>query len=307
MHKENPPNIVLGHEFAGEVVVVQTEKKSEWLGKRVVPICSKACGACDMCKTNRAHLCEHTIHMGHGQGWGTQSYYPGAYAEYVPVWAEGCYEIASNNTFEEAAMMDVLAVCTHAYNRANNETEMPILIMGCGPIGNGIAQVARNSGVSAENIVILENSEIAMDIARKNGFQNIYDSHNDNVKGIIEQILKTTKFKTFYSIFDSIGTKVSFQLGLKLLDKGGTYVNLAVHQTQINFDQLQLSGEKRLTASSNFTLADYECTLKWLEEGRFDVKPWLTKISLQEVPKYFEDTIKNKKGRDYFKLVIQTE
>jgi threonine dehydrogenase-like Zn-dependent dehydrogenase len=307
IHKENPPNIVLGHEFAGEVVAVQTEENRQWLGKRVVPICSKVCGTCEMCRTNRAHLCENTVHIGHGQGWGAQQYYPGAYAEYVPAWAEGCYEIAPSTTFEEAAMMDVLAVCTHAYNLAIHGIEMPILIMGCGPIGNGIAQVARNSGVAEENIVILENSEIAIDVARKNGFQNIYDSATINVKEIVEAILKITNKRNIYSIFDSIGTEFSFQTGLNLLDKGGTYINLAVHPIQINFNQMQLSGERKLIVSSNFTLADYECTLKWLEEGKFDIKPWLTKIPLREIPRYFEDTIKNKKGREYFKLVIQTE
>ena len=38
---ENPPNIVLGHEYAGEVVAVLSEENKKWLGKRVVPICSK--------------------------------------------------------------------------------------------------------------------------------------------------------------------------------------------------------------------------------------------------------------------------
>ena len=38
---ENPPNIVLGHEFAGEVVGVINPKYKNMLGKRVAPICSR--------------------------------------------------------------------------------------------------------------------------------------------------------------------------------------------------------------------------------------------------------------------------
>ncbi len=306
VHKENPPNIVLGHEFAGEVVAVLKDKNRKWLGKRVVPVCSKVCGTCEMCRTNRAHLCENTNHLGHGQGWGWQPYYPGAYAEYVPAWGNGCYEIPPKAGFDEGAMMDVLAVCTHAFNQANHQRVMPILIMGCGPIGNGIGQVARNSGISEDDIIIIENSKIAIDTARKVGFQKVFDSSNSSLKRTIEELQKMARNRKFYSIFDSIGTEFSFQAGLNLLDKGGTYVNLAVHQLQIKFNQMQLSGERKLSGSSNFTLADYESTLQWLAEGKFDIKPWLTAISLQEIPTYFEDITKNKKGREYFKLVIQT-
>lgn len=305
IYRENPPNIVLGHEFAGEVVAVLKEENRKWLGKRVVPVCSKVCGSCAMCRTNRAHLCENTVHIGHGQGWGSQPYYPGAYAEYVPAWGNGCYEVPLKASFREAAMMDVLAVCTHAFHQADRLGAMPILIMGCGPIGNGIGQVARNSGISDEDIIIIENSQVAIETARTVGFQQIFDSSNSSLKSTAEALQKIARNRKFYAIFDSIGTEFSFQVGLNLLDKGGTYVNLAVHQLQVEFNQMQLSGERKLTGASNFTLADYERTLQWLAEGKFNIKPWLTAISLQEIPKYFEDMTKNKKGREYFKLVIQ--
>jgi threonine dehydrogenase-like Zn-dependent dehydrogenase len=306
IHKENPPNIVLGHEFAGEVVAVLKEENSKWLGKRVVPVCSKVCGKCEMCRSNRAHLCENTIHVGHGQGWGSQPYYPGAYAEYVPAWGDGCYEIPPKTSFEEAAMMDVLAVCTHAFNQASYQGTMPILIMGCGPIGNGIGQVARHSGISEDDIIFIEDSQIAIETARAVGFQQIFDSSNSSLKITTDALQKIARNRKFYAIFDSIGTEFSFRVGLNQLDKGGTYVNLAVHQLRVEFNQMQLSGERKLTGSSNFTLTDYERTLQWLAEGKFNIKPWLTPISLPEIPKYFEDITKNKKARDYFKLVIQT-
>ena len=45
-HVENPPNIVLGHEFSGTVVAVLDKKHEHLLGKRVAPVCSKVCGVC---------------------------------------------------------------------------------------------------------------------------------------------------------------------------------------------------------------------------------------------------------------------
>ncbi len=307
-HIENPPNIVLGHEYSGIVVAVLSEKNKKWLGKRVVPICSKVCGKCEMCKTNRAHLCEQTIHMGHGQGWGKRSYYPGAYAEYAPAWAAGCYEIPVNVSFEQAAMMDVLAVCMHAFQRANHHIDSPILIMGAGPIGNGIGQIARASGVKDDDIIIMENSSVALSVAERTGFQKIVDSSDKNVVELFKSILEITGNQKVISVFDSIGTDSSFKVGFKLLNKGGSFVNLAVHNQEIaNFNQMQLSSERTITTSSNFAIPAYERAWKWLCKGKLSIKPWLTNISLQNVPLIFAETSKNKKARDYFKLVIQQE
>ncbi|MFX1293995.1 MAG: zinc-binding dehydrogenase [Promethearchaeota archaeon] len=304
IHINNPPNIILGHEFAGEVVAVLNEENRKWLGKRVVPVCSKVCGKCIYCKTNRRHLCEDTIHMGHGQGWGNLPYYPGAYAEYVPAWGKGCYKIPSNISFEEASLMDVLGVCVHAFSLANHLTGAPILISGCGPCGNGIAQVARNYGVKNENIIILENSGVAMKVARENGFKNIINPMQKDLQEIIENILQLTKNKKIFSIFDSIGTDMTWQIGLKILDKGGTYVNLAVHDKNAYLNQMQLSGERKITTSSNFSIAAYEHAWGWLQEKNFNLNPWITRISLKNVPTIFEETVKNPKSKKFFKLII---
>ncbi|HUY01130.1 MAG TPA: alcohol dehydrogenase catalytic domain-containing protein [Candidatus Deferrimicrobium sp.] len=304
VHLKNPPNIVLGHEYSGVVVAVLSESNEEWLGKRVVPICSKVCGICEMCKSNRPNLCKKTIHMGHGAGWGEQVYYPGAYAEYVPAWSAGCYEIPSKCSFEEAAMMDVLAVATHAFHQANHQKEMPLLIMGCGPIGNAIGQVAKNVGVGDENILIFENSEIAIKVAQETGFQNIINTVDLEPRKIIRAAFKPMK-KKYFSIFDSIGTETSLNLGLNLLAEGGTYVNLAVHDQNVRFNQMQLSSERKITAASNFLPSDYEEALNWLGEGKFHLKPWMTTITLEECPRIFENTIKHKKQRAIFKIIIQ--
>jgi L-iditol 2-dehydrogenase len=305
IHVENPPNIVLGHEYAGTVIAVLSEENREWLGKRVVAICSKVCGECDYCITGRAHLCESTIHMGHGQGWGHLDYYPGAYAEFAPAWAAGCYEIPQGVSYEDAAMMDVLAVCAHAFTRAPPQADTPVLISGCGPIGNGIGQVARNSGMDDDQLIILERSEVAMKVAQECGFHNVINTSGKRSKEIIARILQISESKKVYSIFDTIGTDLSFNVGMAVLDKGGTFVNLAVHdQTLETFNQMQLASERAITTSSNFSLGAYERAWGWLKEGKFLLEPWYTRISLQEVPKMFQRVVDGKESKSYFKLVV---
>ena len=55
-HVDNPPNIILGHEFAGEVVEVNSTAHEHLLGKRVGVQAFRACGRCDFCRSGRQNL-----------------------------------------------------------------------------------------------------------------------------------------------------------------------------------------------------------------------------------------------------------
>ena len=186
-HADNPPNIVLGHEFAGKVVAVLDAGNEHLLGKRVAPICSRVCGICRYCRTGREHLCPETIHIGHGQGWGSRDFYPGAYAEYVPAWGRGCFIIPDALPAVDAAMMDILAVCRHVAGQGNVRPGDGVLILGSGPAGNGIAQIARLLGASP--IVMTDIADTALNVARRCGFTDVVDARSGDAEPEIAGLL----------------------------------------------------------------------------------------------------------------------
>jgi threonine dehydrogenase-like Zn-dependent dehydrogenase len=301
-HIENPPNIVLGHEFVGEVVAVLSKKNSHLLGKRVVPLCSKTCGVCSECRSGHSQLCPSTVHLGHGQGWGVRDFYPGAYAEYVPAWGSGCYEIPSNLSWEEAAMMDILAVCVHVASQGEIKPGRPVLIMGAGPAGNGIAQSARNLGAS--KVVITDHADIPLSIASDQGIDCVVDVRGKTNNALFTK-LDSLAPEGYGSVFDSIGTEESFNMGLSLLGKAGAMVNMAVHDQSIQMNFMKLGSERKITTSCNFAIEDYKVALNWLESGRFNVRNWLTDIKLDEVPNIFADLHEGRTERPAFKMVVK--
>ncbi|MBP1661691.1 MAG: NAD(P)-dependent alcohol dehydrogenase [Candidatus Aminicenantes bacterium] len=298
-HVDNPPGIVLGHEFAGEVVAVLDAKNAGLLGRRVAPVCSKVCGVCPECRAGRTQLCPNTVHLGHGQGWGIRELYPGAYAEYVPAWGGGCFPVPDGVGFGEAAMMDILAVCVHVARQGDIQPGRPVLMMGAGPAGNGIAQAARVLG--AGPVVVTDVAPRALDIARRSGCDAVVDASGKSGPALAGE-LKAFAPEGFGSVFDSVGGKDSFDLGLGLLAKKGTLVNMAVHDLDIPVNFLRLGGERRITTSSNFALGDYPIALNWLATGRFSVKDWLTEVRLEDIPRLFADA--GAAGRSAFKPVI---
>ena len=298
-HVDNPPGIVLGHEFAGEIVAVLDEKNARLLGRRVAPVCSKVCGTCPECVSGRTQLCPNTVHMGHGQGWGKRDFYPGAYAEYVPAWGGGCFAIPDGLTYGEAAMMDILAVCVHVAHQGNVQPGRPVLMMGAGPAGNGIAQAARNLGAS--RVVVTDIAAAPLEAARRSGFDAVVDASGKSHRTLVEE-LSALAPEGFGSVFDSVGGRASFELGLRLLGKKGTLVNMAVHDLDIPVNFLRLGGERRIATSSNFATGDYPWALSWLEGGRFVVKDWLTEIRLEDIPRIFAEA--DGARRRAFKLVM---
>lgn len=295
----NPPNIVLGHEYAGTVVAAASEANRHLLGKRVAPICSKVCGACEECRAGRSRMCPNTVHMGHGQGWGQRDYYPGAYCRYAVSWGSSCYEISDALSFQEAAMMDILAVCAHVADVAQVQPGRPALCIGAGPAGNGVAQAALALG--ADRVVLLDRAPHALALAGEVGIA--IDSTGKSNEELVSELRRIAP-GGYAAVFDSVGTGKTLDLGISCLSSAGTLVNLAVHDEPIGVNFMRLGAERRMVTSCNFEIGDYTKALAWLEAGRFKVKDWLTTVTLAELPERFESIVSNPDEKGVFKMVV---
>jgi threonine dehydrogenase-like Zn-dependent dehydrogenase len=298
-HIPNPPNMVMGHEFAGEVVKVNSKEYDHFLGKRVGVQSYRVCGKCFFCKTGRENLCRDMTHIGHAQGWGKMDYYPGAYAEYCLGWADLLHPIPEHITYAEAAMADILCVAVHVVGRTRIFESANVLCIGGGPAGLSIAQVAQVYG--AENIILSDPSPIARQIINKYNEFTVFDPGKGNV---IDQIKERMGDKKFVAIFDSVGSADTINMALPLLEEAGTYVNLVVHNVSVNFDMRALGSERTFTTSSNAYYGDLTRAFELLNSGMVDVNPWIThRFPLEDYEKAFELLLKSPK--EGYKIVFE--
>lgn len=298
-HIDNPPNLVMGHEYAGEVVQVNSKKHEHLLGKRVGVQAFRVCGTCSFCKSGKENLCPQMIHMGHAQGWGTMDYYPGAYAEYCLGWADLLYPIPDELTYAEAAMADILCVAVHVVGRTNIYRGANVICFGGGPAGLSIAQVAKING--AGNIFISDPSPIAQGVIEQYDDFIFIDPTREDLTQIVQNTLGGKKCA---AIFDSVGSNELLNTGLPLLEEQGTYVNMAVHNEALSFNAKLLGSERKITTSSNAFYSDVEKAYELLSTGAIDVKPWIThKLSLEEFATAFEMLTKSPKSA--YKVVFE--
>lgn len=269
--KENPSNIILGHEFAGEVVEVGNASLDEWRGKRVVVSPYKPCGNCRFCKRGQHNLCQAAIHLGHGAGWGKRRYYPGGMAEFCSVWADKCYPLPENISYEEATLLDIIGVAVHAVNVSQMKPMQDVLVMGCGPLGNSIIQVVRVYG--AKRTFCTDVSSKALEVAAQIGVDEAINANQENV---VQTILKKTNNFGVEVIFDTVGTVEVQQQALQLLAPNGTLVNMVVNREKISLDLLKLSSERVIRSSSNYLFPEFQMALDLLAAGKIQVKPLIT-------------------------------
>jgi threonine dehydrogenase-like Zn-dependent dehydrogenase len=297
-HVDNPPNIVLGHEFSGIVVKVNSRENEKWLGKRVGVQPFRVCNKCRLCVTGRTNLCKNTIHIGHAQGWEKMDYYPGAYAEYCLGWADLLHPVSEHITFDEAAMGDILSVAVHVVGRTNIYKGAAVLCIGGGPAGLSIAQIAKNK--RAGEIFISDPSPIARSVIRNYHNFNIIETENEDIVSVIKGKIGNKKCA---AIFDSVGSEDTFNTAIPLLEDAGTYVNLAVHGTSLNINMQTLGSERTITTSSNAFYSDVTKAFELLNSNKINVQPWIThRLPLEEFEKAFD--LLTRSPKEAYKIVF---
>ncbi len=301
VHKENPPNMVMGHEFAGTVVKANSTAFEHLVGQRVGVQSFRVCGECRFCRSGRENMCPNMFHVGHAQGWGEMDFYPGAYAEYTLGWGDFCYPLEPHVSCEEAAMADIICTAIHVVRKTRCYPGAAMLCIGGGPIGLAAAQVALLNG--ACEVFVSEPSEVCRSIAAQyEGIQTI-DPRDVDIR---TYILDKNHGEKCAAVIDSVGTNDTLNAGLRLLEESGTYVNVALHETELQFNGMLLASERSMIVSSNSTNQDVKDAYELLNGSRIDVKPWIThRFGLNGYQQAFDLLLAPQKKA--FKVVFEPE
>ncbi|MDH3016006.1 zinc-binding dehydrogenase [Gordonia alkanivorans] len=122
-------SVVMGHEFAGEVVSYGPGCRKLWApGTPVVAVPMIRHG-------DEAHLT------------GLTASAPGAYAQFVLVSEDMTFEIPDGLSVDHAALTEPLSVAHHAVRRGEIGRRDVAVVIGCGPIGLAVIAMLKASGV----------------------------------------------------------------------------------------------------------------------------------------------------------------
>lgn len=119
--------LIPGHEFAGIVERTGSEVSEHWIGKRVGVFPLKPCFSCSCCRKGQYELCREYDYLG--------SRCDGGFGEYTAVPEWNLIELPDMVSFEQAAMLEPMAVAVHNIRRIGLKKEETALVLGLGTIG----------------------------------------------------------------------------------------------------------------------------------------------------------------------------
>jgi threonine 3-dehydrogenase len=187
-----PVPLVIGHEFAGEIVELGSDVRDLVVGDLVSGEGHLVCGRCRNCMAGRRVQCAHTKGVGVN--------HPGAFAEFIVLPAANIWRHLPGVDLDVAAIFDPFGNAVHTALTFPVHGE-DVLITGAGPIGIMAAIVARHAG--ARHVVITDVSPYRLELARKIGVTVAAD----------------TRQRPLGQIMADLGMREGFDVGMEMSGK----------------------------------------------------------------------------------------
>lgn len=214
--------LVMGHEFAGEVVEVGPGVKKVKLGDIVSAETHIVCDVCEFCLTGNAHICQDTKILGVD----TQ----GTFAEYVAIPEANAWINDPEVPAEYLCVQEPLGNAVHTV-LSGEIIGKTIAIVGCGPIG--IMAVAVAKGVGAAKVIAVEVNEYRLNMAKELGADLCINPMNTDP---IEAILAATDGMGVDVVAEMSGNAVAINQALKYIKLGGRMSMLGIPNDKVSID-----------------------------------------------------------------------
>ena len=195
----------------------------------------------------------------------------GGFAEYAAVPAENLMELPESVSFEEAAMLEPMAVAVHALHRILPSPQDIVAVCGLGTIGLLLVMFLREAGI--KNILAVGNKEFQKDVVFNLGITEDYFC-NSTEEDAGSWLLARTGGSGVDMFFECVGKNETLNLSVNCTTPGGKiclvgnpYSNMSLEKTvywKILRNQLTVTG----TWNSSFTHSqedDWNYVLRRLE------------------------------------------
>lgn len=313
--------LVIGHEFAG---VVEMEKYSEEYSDETEEMCATdkcsakpgtrvgifpliPCKKCAPCLNKQYEMCRNYNYLG--------SRCNGGFAQYVSVPKWNLIELPDNVTYEQAAMLEPMAVAVHAMRRVDITRTDNVVVCGLGTIGTLLVMFLLDAGIS--NIFVIGNKDFQKKTITGLGIaeENYCDSRNTAVSDYIKEKTGGQGANVF---FECVGSNETISLAVDNTAPAGSICLVGNPHSDIAFDKNVywkiLRNQIRLTGTWNSSfygesqepgnaIDDWHYVIDRLASGSISPQKLIKhKYSLDTMQEGME--IMRDKTEDYVKIMV---
>lgn len=291
---------IFGHEFVGTIVEIGKNVNNFSLGDRVVIEPLIACEVrglelCDSCKIGNTNLCcnldEGNIAPGTWTGFCKDT--GGGWGEYALVHKSQLFKIPDSLSFEEAVLIEPLAVAIHGILRKLPKDNENCVVIGAGTIG--LSTIASLKALSKCKIYAIAKHPFQSELAEKFGADEVFmikrDMHIKKIgrklgAKIISPMMEDAILLGGHVdvVIDTVGNASSITTALRLIKYRGTFILVGVPAyEQIDWTVL-LAKEAMVLPSMGYgneifkgeNKRTFQLALDLVSSGKVDIKEILT-------------------------------
>lgn len=288
--------LIPGHEFAGVVEEVGKNVTTVKPGDRVTADNTQTCGKCYYCKKGDLIHCPDKLNVGNKAN--------GAFAEYVKVKEAKVIHMPDSMTFNEAALTEPVACCIHSMDQMNIRYDEDVLVLGAGPMGMIIAQLAKHS--NAGHVVVCASSQAKLDVVKSFGIDTVLMDRNDYSKHEKELL---EKFPLgFDCLFDTTGAEELVYTIPKLMKMGGRVLGYGYYRGEnptLRFPFCEFWDKELTYYSSLSQVGDFQRAIDAIAQGKVRAKDMIS--GEYDLDHYFDGLKQVLTERDTIKVVIHSD
>jgi threonine dehydrogenase-like Zn-dependent dehydrogenase len=253
---------VIGHELGAEVVQVPANDRGIAVGDHCTVEPYLNCGKCAPCRAGHPNNCEDIRVLGvHSDG---------GLRELLPVPLDHIYK-SSHLSFDQLALVEPLSIGAQAVMRSGLGPGEQVLVVGAGPIGVAITQLAL---AARAHVQVLETGAYRRALVERLGVQALTAVGDASADVVI----------------DATGNSASMAQSFSRARFGGRIVWVGIVPAAVPVDDPLFHHRELTLFASRNSAGHFPRLIRMIEQGVINTSPWITnRLSLGEVPARFEE------------------
>lgn len=270
---------ICGHEVAGVVAEVGPGVTGFEPGSQVVVEPFIGCGRCYPCRVGKSNCCMNLRIIGVHQ--------PGGYAEYLTAPADLVHKVPPGLSLTAASFAEPVAIGVQGCRRGEVSAGETVLILGCGPIGLALIEVAKARGATVWAADVLPDR---LETAARFGAET-FPVDNDFVQTILER----TDGEGLPVVMEATGSPQAMEQTVDLVAAGGRIVILGLVKqgVSVSFPGLDFTRKEMTILGSRASVNCFPEALRLLADGSITYPQIATEFDLWDAPEVFADLAAN--------------
>lgn len=252
---------ILGHEIAASIL--ETTDPDFEVGELVTLIPYFNCGDCVACNQGKGNCCVRIKVYG--------VHIDGGMRQRIAVPNEYLIK-APGLDLDALALVEPLSIGQHAVVRAGLKAGEFALVVGAGPIGLGLMELAKLVGAK---VIAMDVNEARLGICEhKFGIEHLINPAKEDA---IERLKEITNAAMPSVVFDASGNLKAINQAFQFLAHTGRYVLVGLQKEYISFSHPEFhKREATLMSSRNASKQDFAQVISYLQSGQVVVGNYIT-------------------------------